>query len=167
MNISEFRATCAACGEALGAEVRGCLLCGRLFCRRHLTVRKGVATCADCEADRLAHESAGGLADADEERMVRLVSQDLLTTVGPGFEDMAIEAAARIRLFAKTLPDYEQRVIDDVQQRLHDEFVNTTWPTCPLHQNHPLWYSKGWWRCPKEGAIARLGELATNPRPAG
>lgn len=93
--------------------------------------------------------------------MARLVTQDLLATVGPGFEEFAIEAAARLRLFRDTLAAYEQEVVDDVQQRLHDEFVDTTWPACPLHHHHPLWYSEGWWRCPQEGAIARLGELRT------
>jgi hypothetical protein len=70
--------------------------------------------------------------------MVILVTRDVLATVGPGFEDIVVEEGARIRLIAETVPEYEQRVIDDVQQRLHDEFVDTTWPTCPLHPNHPL-----------------------------
>lgn len=118
-----------------------------------------MSACADCEPDRLARESSAGLTAADEERVVRFLSQDLLATIGPGFEGFAIEEAARLRLFEDTLARYEQRVIDDVQQRLHDEFVDTTWPACPLHHNHPLWYSEGWWRCPQEGAIARLGEL--------
>jgi len=97
---------------------------------------------------------------ADEERVTTIVTQDVLATVGPGFENIVVEEGARVRLVAETVPDYEQRVIDDVQQRLHDEFVDSTWPTCPLHRNHPLWYSDGWWRCPRAGAIARLGELA-------
>lgn len=92
--------------------------------------------------------------------MVRLITQDLRATVGPGLERFAIEEAARIRLFHDTLATYEQQVVDDVQQRLHDEFVDTTWPACPLHHHHPLWYSEGWWRCPQQRAIARLGELA-------
>jgi hypothetical protein len=77
-----------------------------------------VATCADCEEERLARESSGVLADADEEHIVALVRQDLLATLGPGFEEIAIEEAARLRLFAETPPEYEQRVVDDVQQRL-------------------------------------------------
>jgi hypothetical protein len=108
----------------------------------------------------MAREASGSVTDADEERMVILVTRDVLATVGPGFEDIVVEEGARIRLIAETVPEYEQRVIDDVQQRLHDEFVDTTWPTCPLHPNHPLLYSGGWWRCPRGGAIAPLGELA-------
>ena len=132
-------------------------MCGRFLCRRHLTVRKGVANCSDCEGERVAREASGAVSDADEERMVALVSQDLLATVGPGCEAMAIEEAARIRLFSESFPEYERRVVDEVQQRLHDEFVTTTWPTCPHHPNHPLWHSGGWWRCSRDGAIASLG----------
>jgi hypothetical protein len=125
-----------------------------------LTFRKRIATCSDCLEERLARESASSVTDADEERIVILVTRDVLATVGPNFSDIVVEEAARIRLFAEAVPEYEQRVIDAVQQHLHDEFVDTTWPRCPLHPNHPLWYSDGWWRCPHAGAIAPLGELA-------
>ena len=126
-----------------------------------MTVRNGVATCADCEPERVARETAGPVTAADEARMVRLLTQDLRATVGAGFERFVIADAARLALFHETLVSYEQWVVDGVQQRLHDEFVDTTWPSCPLHKNHPLWYSEGWWRCPQAGAIARLGELGS------
>ena len=64
--------------------------------------------------------------DADEERVVILVTRDVLAIVGPGFEHIVAEEGARIRLFAEAVLEYEQRLIDDVQQRLHDEFVSTT-----------------------------------------
>ena len=39
--------------------------------------------------------------------------------------------------------------------------VDTTWPTCPHHPNHPLWHSDGWWRCERiTEPVARLGELS-------
>jgi DNA replication protein DnaC len=60
-----------------------------------------------------------------------------------------------------TPADFEQRVVDDVQQCLHDTFVDTSWPACPEHLNHPLWYSEGWWRCERSGRrAAALGELS-------
>lgn len=101
------------------------------------------------------------MTEADVERLVSLVSRDLVATVGPGFEKNVIEEAARLRFFFETLAEFEQWLVDEVQQRLHDEFLDTTWPTCPLHSNHPLWYSEGWWRCPQAGAIVRLGEIAS------
>lgn len=160
MDVSQFPARCPECGELFGFDVWGCLLCGRFLCRRHLTFRKGVANCSDCEGERRERERLSGVTDADEERVVALITRDLLATAVVGCEHFAIEEGARLRMFSDGVPEYEQRVVDDVQQRMHDEFVNTTWPTCPHHPNHPLWYSDGWWRCRVDGPIARLGELA-------
>ena len=65
-----------------------------------------------------------------------------------------------LRRFAVEAQDFEQRVVDDVQQHLHDAFVDTSWPACPHHPNHPLWYSDGWWSCEKSGQrAAPLGGL--------
>src|SRR5688500_7530168 len=51
-------------------------------------------------------------------------------------------------------------LVEDVQQEFHDTFVDTTWPHCPVHPNHPLWFDAGAWRCSENGAaIAALGEL--------
>ena len=92
--------------------------------------------------------------------MVGLILQDVARTVGPGHESAVEEAAARMRLFSDGAADFEQRVVDDVQQNLHDTFADTTWPSCPHHPNHPLWYSEQWWRCEQNGIrVARLGEL--------
>jgi hypothetical protein len=63
-------------------------------------------------------------------------------------------------LFSDDATDFEQRVVDDVQQTLHDEFVDTCWPRCPEHPHHPLWYSQQWWSCSQSGyRVARLGGL--------
>src|SRR5437870_2200390 len=49
---------------------------------------------------------------------------------------------------------YDSTVVDQFQQTVHDLFWDTTWPTCPRHRNHPLWYSdtKHAWCCPRDGA---------------
>ena len=52
--------------------------------------------------------------------------------------------------------------MDDFQQQIHDEHIDTTWPACPRHPNHPLNYSSlsDAWCCPRDGAvISRLGEV--------
>lgn len=36
-------------------------------------------------------------------------------------------------------PLFVARVLEETQQWLHDTFVDTTWPRCPEHGNHPLW----------------------------
>lgn len=52
------------------------------------------------------------------------------------------------------------KLTEDVQQELHDTFVDTTWPYCPEHPNHPLWFDEGAWRCRGGGTFAApLGEL--------
>jgi len=105
-------------------------------------------------------EQRGKVTDAVEARVISLLQRDLQQTVGVGHEFLVDEPAARIRLFSDEPADFEQRVVDDVQQCLHDTFVDTTWPACPEHLNHPLWYSDGWWRCNKSGkSVAPLGGL--------
>jgi len=100
---------------------------------------------------------------------VTLLTQDVANTVGAGHEPIVEEAAARIRLFSNGPADFEQKVVDDVQQYFHDSFVDTTWPRCPDHPNHPLWYSANGWRCEQAGkAVAPLGALrGTGRKPAG
>src|SRR6266516_693806 len=50
--------------------------------------------------------------------------------------------------------------IEEVQEDFQDTFVDTTWPACPRHPNHPLNYAEGAWCCPRDGTpAARLGEL--------
>jgi hypothetical protein len=56
------------------------------------------------------------------------------------------------------------KLAEDVQQHLHDTFVHTTWPACPLHPQHPLWldseHDRAVWRCRQaEMDIAPLGSL--------
>jgi len=159
---------CFACGQPFRTldDFGGvCILCSNLFCSRHVVVRNGVANCAACEKVRRRRETDGPISQADADRVVRLLQHDLVETVGPGHEAVVTEAAARLRMFSEDPADFEQRVVDDVQQCLHDAFVDTSWPACPEHPNHPLWYSEGWWRCERSGRrAAALGEL---PQRAG
>ena len=68
--------------------------------------------------------------------------------------------AANAAEFVDDPVDLVQKVVDDVQQRLQDEFVDTTWPACPRHLNHPLEHGEGLWHCPRGGFVVRLGELS-------
>jgi hypothetical protein len=153
--------TCAQCQELiqtfLDADV--CIICSRTFCRRHVIVRNGVANCAACEETRRRREESP-ISHADADRIAHLLAQDLLETIGRGHESVVEESVARIRLFATDPADFEQRVVDDVQQWLHDSFIDTTWPACPEHRNHPLWYADGMWSCEQTGhRAAPLGGL--------
>jgi hypothetical protein len=91
---------------------------------------------------------------------VSLLSRDLAATIGDGCEDVVVEAAARIRLFEDDPDNYLHRVVDDVQQSIHDSRIDTTWPACPWHPNHPLWLGERGWQCERLGEVAaELGAL--------
>lgn len=154
--------TCAECQQRIQAldDLGMCILCLRTFCSRHVFVRGGVANCAACERTRRRREEDGPISQAETARVARLLEQDIVGTIGPGQNSVVEEAVTRIRLFAEDPADFEQRVVDDVQQYLHDTFVDTSWPACPEHPNHPLWFSEGWWICEQSGLrAARLGGL--------
>ena len=53
---------------------------------------------------------------------------------------------------------YVDRVVEDVQNFILDDVI--TWPVCPHHPQHPLWYHDGSWFCEQERLlVAPLGEL--------
>jgi len=108
-------------------------------------------------------DQVSAIAQADTDRVSRLLGHDLAETVGSGYELNVEEVVARIRRLADDPKDFEQRVVDDVQQWIHDSFADTSWPSCPEHPHHPLWYSEGWWRCKQSGTrVAPLGALRIN-----
>jgi hypothetical protein len=157
-----FEFKCSACGrEPAAAGWSLCALCGGFFCSDHLVVKKGVATCESCAVEREQREASGGVSGEDEARVVSLLRADVQATIGPGHDEAIIEAAARRRLYADVSAQYVGDVVDDVQQYFHDAFVDTTWPACPDHPNHPLWFSDGWWHCERiADPVAPLGGLS-------
>lgn len=157
-----FEFKCSACGrEPTAAGWSLCALCGGFFCSDHLLVKKGVATCESCAVERERREASSGGSAGDEDRVIALIRADVEATIGPGHDEPIVEAAARHRLNVGDPVGYVDGVVDDVQQFFHDTFVDTTWPACPHHPNHPLWFSDGWWRCERiQEPIARLGALS-------
>jgi hypothetical protein len=97
--------------------------------------------------------------DRELERVLRLLRRDVLATVGPE-HDQEVHRLATIALEYLEPTDAADKIVEDVQQYLHDTFVDTTWPTCPRHPHHPLWFRNDAWWCEQEGVPAfRLGEL--------
>jgi hypothetical protein len=93
----------------------------------------------------------------EQDALERLL-RDVVSTVGPEYAP----EVHRIVAHARTYPvsDLVTKCVNDVQQYLHDTFVDTTWPACPRHPNHPLEHRAGAWYCPKSGAVAApLGGL--------
>lgn len=103
------------------------------------------------------------ISHVDHDRVTRLLMRDVAATIGSGHEAAVIELASRLRPFVDEAAEFEWRLADEVQQHFHDSFVDTTWPSCPRHPNHPLWFSDGSWRCEREARpIARFGELTAS-----
>jgi hypothetical protein len=161
MDVMPGMPVCAKCAEPLGFGSFGaCIICGRFFCGAHLMSRRGVQHCEDCREARYDREEASGISAADEARVIALLVRDLESTVGVGYDGVVEQEAAKARLFNDDVAHFESKVVEDVQQYFHDSFIDTTWPSCPDHPNHPLDYGDGWWRCPRSGqTVARLGEL--------
>ena len=98
--------------------------------------------------------------DADETRVLRLLNQDVAATIGPGYEGSILDAGAHVRTRRDDPREYVEKVVEDVQQRFHDLFIDTSWPACPLHANHPLWLHNEQWVCEHtQTPIAPLGDL--------
>ena len=102
------------------------------------------------------------LPDAEVQRFVSILLQDTRATVGPVHDSIVTSNAERLRAFFPEPDRFLDELVDQVQQQIHDEFIDTTWPTCPRHPNHPLWFEDGKWMCDRDGmAIAELGGLRT------
>jgi hypothetical protein len=98
--------------------------------------------------------------DADEARIVALLARDVEMTIGPVHEARIRRVATHVRALRNDVDDYMDKVVEDVQQEFHDLFIDTTWPSCPLHPCHPLWLHDGRWTCAESRVpVALLGQL--------
>lgn len=94
----------------------------------------------------------------DLAQVLPLLQRDVATTLGATHRQLIDGIAADVRELH--VAGEAEKVVNDVQQYFHDTFVDTTWPACPRHAKHPLWYRDGAWWCVEDGVrIARLGEL--------
>lgn len=157
---------CATCDRTADSiwDVSICTLCDKVLCRDHAIIDLGVVTCQDCVKRRADLEASSGVTDADEASVIALLRADVLATIGPGHEGQIKAPAAHARLYPYPVDPtgYVAEVVNQLQQIFHDDFIDTSWPACPLHPNHPLWFSDGWWRCERTNTpIAPLGQLST------
>jgi hypothetical protein len=94
----------------------------------------------------------------DLTHVLPLLQRDVETTLGTGYRQLVADTAADVRELGTE--GEGDKLVEDVQQYFHDTHVDTTWPSCPRHKRHPLWYRDGAWWCVEDGVeIARLGEL--------
>ena len=103
------------------------------------------------------------ITDEEQRQVSALVLRDVTASVGVDCvecdcHDLVTSVAASQREFYDNYVDYLHSVTEDVQQLMHDLRIDTTWPACPRHPNHPLWVHSGWWCCGAD-RIVRIGEL--------
>lgn len=128
--------------------------------------------------------------DTLDTRVVQLLLQDAIATLGESartpalllaehFVDNAHQQMQPVEArdgwpasdgvsLAEAQRFFDRELVDHFQQDVHDSFWDTTWPACPRHPNHPLWYREEQmaWCCPRDGAvIAALGNLGASLRP--
>ena len=89
------------------------------------------------------------------------IIRDVATT-GPGAREYVVRVADNAWNYYAHDPDYFiEYVVEQVQQDMHDSFADISWPACPRHPHHPMWYSDGHWRCATDKVpIVALGELS-------
>ena len=93
------------------------------------------------------------------DKAAQLLAADVRATLGETHVRVVWSCARDAQ--SLEVDDASRQLIDNVQQDFQDTFVDTTWPACPRHPNHPLEHADGFWLCPRDRAkIARLGELS-------
>lgn len=111
--------------------------------------------------------------DSDNElaQAVALIAHDLAATLDWDPQQAATFAEETVSVSVNgwdpAWGSYAIKLAEDVQQQLHDTFVHTTWPACPLHPQHPLWldgeHDRAVWRCTQAAMdIAPLGSLTSS-----
>lgn len=116
----------------------------------------------------------------DTNRVVQLLLRDSLPTLGERARAEVLRLASNYEALAgewmedgQSLSDAQRAldaaVVDGLQEAAHDLFWDTTWPACPVHPRHPLWYDeiRRAWCCKQDPAVvAPLGCLADLHPPA-
>ena len=118
--------------------------------------------------------------EIDTDRVVQLLLRDSVPVLGErarvevlrlaaNYEALAREWMENGQSLSEAQRSFDCAVVDGLQQAAHDLFWDTTWPACPLHLRHPLWYDEARqaWRCNQDSAVVTpLGHLADLDPPA-
>ena len=99
--------------------------------------------------------------ETTSERVVRLLLRDVEATLGRSGLEEAVRFLRHDFALNPQRADYPEEIVGTLQTHIHDCFIDTTWPACPRHRTHPLWFGQqdSWW-CSTDGeVIAALGGL--------
>jgi hypothetical protein len=114
----------------------------------------------DCVIQLLLRDAIPTLGDRARSEVLRLATN---------YEELAQEWIRNGESLAEAQRSFDRYVVEGLQETAHDLFWDTTWPTCPRHMSHPLWFDENRraWYCQQDGSsIAPLGELAGVRPPA-
>jgi hypothetical protein len=96
--------------------------------------------------------------DAQMADVVERLSRDLRNSGRGSYVDVVQEFADHALEYIDDPAYFVERVVEDVHNFILDDVI--TWPVCPHHPHHPLWYHDGAWICEQAGlVVAPLGEL--------
>jgi len=129
--------------------------------KTHALLQRVTSILEDYETKKGAREYLSSAGNSEFDQAVRRLADDVKATLG----EQQVAVVWRFAAHARTLDiedasSMRDRCVEDVQQYFQDTFVDTTWPACPRHPNHPLDFADGSWQCPRDHTvIARLGEL--------
>ena len=98
--------------------------------------------------------------DPERDRTVRMLTADVVDTLGEIHRHVVDREIPIVLELTDSADGFAEKLVDDVQQVILDCFIHTTWPACPRHPKHPLWFRDGAWWCEQDGVrVAALGEL--------
>ena len=114
--------------------------------------------------------------DLETDRVARLLLDDALPTLGvraraevqalvANYAELAKDWARQGQSPAEVQRAFDRAVVDGLQQTAHDLFWDTTWPACPVHGRHPLWFDeeRQVWCCARKPDVALpLGSLGAS-----
>jgi hypothetical protein len=112
--------------------------------------------------------------DPEIRKMLELLARDLAATKAAKYRDAIPTTVQDVRdswewMLNGDISTLTEKVVEDVQQDLMDTFVDTTWPTCPRHPNHPLWFHDDAWHCERDreplAPLGGLGQILPPPPP--
>lgn len=99
-------------------------------------------------------------------RLVPLLEADVVATLGERYRHV-MRDATKHPVYASDPTEYEERIVDNVQEEILESWIDATWPACPRHGRHPLVYHEGGWWCQQDRVVlCKLGELATIIHPS-
>jgi len=129
--------------------------------KMHALLQRVTSIVEDYETSERAREYLSSAGSSEFDQAVRRLAHDVTATLGERYVPVVWRFAAHAQTLDIEDPStMRDRCVEDVQQHFQDTFVDTTWPACLRHPNHPLDHADGSWRCPRDQTVvARLGEL--------